>query len=303
MRVYAALGAPPPSPLVENKLFRDAQRVVTLLVEAGFDERFWRMHTRCHVRHQGQGGRPAALKELDRAQAHPDALLLAVLDADLDRVEGRLVQRPDVVWTDAHDLETTLIGIGALEKLVRHQIGPEKLAAYEGQWGESIRSRLFRHALAMGKLRWLKQREDLQAILFKKEGKASKKGKVPLFDKYDACVDADFTPSTAKVIDAVIAFSNAQQLKARLHPQALSTLPEADPAQLCNGHDLLGFLHAWIRKISSDRGSVEQLADALALACERPWLNETQMVAAIRAWEAAHPDFQVMRDPCDSALR
>jgi len=96
-------GVPPPSPTTESKFFNAARRTVSLLVEAGVDQRFWRMHCDrdCHVRHHGQGGREAVLAELQKARTHPDAVLLAVLDADLDRLENRLPSDPDVVWTDA----------------------------------------------------------------------------------------------------------------------------------------------------------------------------------------------------------
>jgi len=196
-------GVPSPSPLTESKLFNAARRTVTLLVEAGVDQRFWRMHCvgDCHVREHGQGGREAVLKELNRARGQAGAVLLAVLDADLDRVEGRLLLDSDVVWTDAHDLETTLLTLPTLEKLVTQCVDSSKLAEQEREWGEPLRARLFRHAEGIGRLRWLKQREHLDDLVFKKM-----KGTRELlyFANYKRCADKFWSPSLAKVIEALL---------------------------------------------------------------------------------------------------
>lgn len=113
-------GVPEPSPTTESKMFNAARKTVSLLVESGVDRGFWSIyiHDQCLVRDMGQGGREAALTYLDEAKGK-DAVLIAVLDADLDRILGRLAVRDDVIWTDAHDLETTLMSEAVVDKLVR----------------------------------------------------------------------------------------------------------------------------------------------------------------------------------------
>lgn len=285
-------GVPPPSPTTESKFFNAARRTVTLLVEAGVDQRFWRMHCDrdCHIRHNGQGGREAVLAELERARAHPDAVLLAVLDADLDRIENRLPSNPDVVWTDAHDLETTLFGLPALDKLVAQQVDPEKHSSQRATWGsEDLRQRLFRHAEGIGRLRWLKQRARIDELVFKK-----KKGTIiVLFDRYDKCADKNWSPSLTNTITAILDYSNAQHLHKRNLVAECAALGEADCAQLCNGHDLVGFLAAWLKSMGRSY-TEEALTEALAGYCERDWLKSTQMWHGIRAWEAKHPGFRVL---------
>jgi hypothetical protein len=285
-------GVPPPSPTTESKFFNAARRTVTLLVEAGVDQRFWRMHCDrdCHIRHNGQGGRESVLAELERARAHPDAVLLAVLDADLDRIENRLPSNPDVVWTDAHDLETTLFGLPALDKLVAQQVDPEKYSSQRATWGsEDLRQRLFRHAEGIGRLRWLKQRAGIAELLFKKN-----KGKIiVLFDRYDKCVNKNWSPSLTNTITAILDYSNAQHLHKRDLVAECAALGEADRVQLCNGHDLVGFLAAWLKSMGRSY-TEESLTDALAGYCERDWLKGTEMWHGIREWEANHPGFRVL---------
>lgn len=286
-------GVDPPPATTESKFFNAARRIVTLLVEGGFDQRFWRMHCIRDCRVSPKGGRPAVLAELNRAAAHPDAVLLGVLDADLDRVEACLIARHDVVWTDAHDLEGTLLALPALDKLLAQLLDPDKLEEDEARWAEPLRSRLFRHAIEMGRLRWLVRREGL-ALVFKKKSKRE----LNLFDRYDRCIEADWSPSLVQIIHELVNYNSAHHLLAQDLAGRCAALPEADPAQLCNGHDLLGFLRVWPRLGKRSLG-VDDLADRLAGACERHWLASTSMWQGIEAWERAHPGFRVLKSEAE----
>lgn len=103
--------------IAENKLLNAVRPTLTVLVEAGGDKLFWQQYLggdQCKLRDMGQGGRRKALQELDKARqteqpSGKKECFLALLDADLDRLKGCLDPRPDVIWTDAHDLETTLL--------------------------------------------------------------------------------------------------------------------------------------------------------------------------------------------------
>lgn len=308
MSVYDQLGVRPPNSVVTSKLRNAGRPTVTMLVEAGFDQRFWQMHVHdwCRVEHQGQGGRQAALAKLDEARGHPDAHLIAVLDADLDRVNGCLQIREDVFWTDAHDLETTLLGLEILEKLVRQRVGVERLRLAEEAWAESVRKRLFRHAEGMGRVRWYMLGEGGGVLAFKK-GRPDGKGRagVSLFDEYARCAGPRWEPSLEHVLDALIRYHNAQKLLAQKREllSSIAALPVAAVEQVCNGHDLVGFLHAWLRyEVECFSESVEVLADALALGTEHVWLQSTAMWRAIRDWEAAHPGFFVLKPDAPSAV-
>ena len=281
----APWGVAPPSPITESKIFNAARRTVTLLVEGGLDLRFWRMHVAraCLVR--AEGGWPNVLGKLDAAAQHTDAILLGVLDADFRRLEGKLPSRPDVVWTDAHDLEGTLFATPALDKLL------DQLTT---GWGQSPRNQTYRHAAEMGRLRWLvHQNADLE-LVFKK----NPKGDLKLFEKYDNCVDDDWSPSLSSIIRAIIDYTPAQHLNAAEIEERCLALADADPHQLCNGHDLIGFLRVW-PPIKKAKLKPDDLADRLAGACERRWLTTTSMWRDIEAWERLHPGFQVLRSDAE----
>lgn len=287
-------GVAPPSPVTESKFFNAARRIVTLLVEGRLDLRFWRIHVSpdCHVR--SEGGRGNVLTALDKAKSAPDSMLLGALDADLDRLEGTLAPRPDVVWTDAHDLEGVLFASPALDKLVRQLVDPGKLAECEGQWCEPLRKRVYRHAIEMGRLRWLvarkrRENEDL-GLVFKK----TPKGNLELFRKYEDCVDKHGSPSLEHSIQAILNYSNTHADKAEL-TKACRELDARDPLQLCNGHDLIGFLRI-CPPIAGEKLPPDELADRLALAYERRWLAQTSMARDIATWEHAHPGYRVLSE-------
>ncbi len=291
-------GVPEPSPTTESKMFNAARKTVTVLLESGVDRAFWSiyLHDQCLVRHMGQGGRDAALKILDEKKG-PDAVLIALLDADLDRVLGCLAFRDDVIWTDSHDLEATLLSEPVVDKLVRSATGnAAKFREVVASWGgETVHKRLFRHADGMGRLRWLKvvQRGELDELEFKKL-----KGKeLRYFSDYSKATEPNWAPSLMKAIKAVIAFSNANKLKARDLVGECDALGSAPTEQVCNGHDLVGFLHAWLAEVARGRvKDVETLTTHLFLAVERAWLETTEMWKALRTWEADHAGFRILKD-------
>lgn len=201
-----------------------------------------------------------------------------------------------MVWTDGHDLETTLLGLPVLEKLLRQFVDAEKLGELETSWsGESFRNRLFRHAEGLGRLRWLKveRHPELEALEFKKQ----KKGDTHRFDDYDEATGPDWSPSLPSAVAAVIAFSNAQKLKSRDLPSECMQLGEAPLDQVCNGHDLVGFMHAFLSRHAKDRiKDVDTLTSLIQAAVERTWLSTTAMWKMLRTWESNHPGFRVLAD-------
>jgi len=298
----AAWGISRPNPITESKHFNAARKTVTLLVESGVDEGFWRQFCVCEIRHQHQGGRPAVLKVLLDASTQADAELVAILDADFDRLSGQPGPNlpPEVlnriVWTDGHDLETTLLGLPVLEKLLAFELTPERLTLAETRWRETFRARLFRHARGAGRLRWLSLRQSL-GVEFRKE----KKGELESLD-YGKAVGKDWEPSAEHLVKEVRNFSNQQTLVIQTLVAQCESLPPAEDAQLCNGHDLIGFLGVGLLEIGASRAQrtrmkyrPDELTERVMLACERTHLMQTQMWAHLKHFEAANPGFQVLK--------
>lgn len=279
--------------LAENLLFNDARDTVTLVVESGADARFWRQFlTTAKVRHPGKGGRAVALALVRASKAHPKAVVVAALDADLDRLEGRLDERPDVFWTDAHDLETMLVGLSVLEKVTHFHLGPDKLAAAEESWGCSLRTRLFGAATTLGRLRWFCQRHAgdsrVDGLRFQRESKG-----VDRFDKWRDAAGHDLTDDPHGSVVAVINYSSAGRLRSRVAEvlEALNDLPgDADLTQVCNGHDLVGLFAHWLGV-----KDVDDLRDRLYTATEAAHLVSTAMWQAMVRWQDENPRYLLIR--------
>ena len=301
MSAAEKLGVPPP-PVAENKLFNVGAPTVTLLVEAGSDERFWRtfVHRDCLVRAHHRGGRPGVLAMLS-APNDQGRMILACLDADLDRVTGTLSPRDDVFWTDAHDLETTLLTLpGLLEKLVRRVVGPAR-------WRDELLTQLLQFVRPAATLRWLRAQKPDERVTALRLHKRDKDGDIKgRFDKWDALISAELTPDAEAFLKHVIHYNNAQKLLKQLPDlaAALGAGPDAPDAQLCNGHDLIGALRAWLQhrvpSKTADPATTHKLADDEALTeklidcCEHAHLTQTAMWRAMLAWQAAHPRYPLL---------
>ena len=111
--------------------------------------------------------------------------------------------------------------------------------------------------------------------------------------RYDRCTAKDWAPSATKSIDQVINFSGAHHLKSGLEARC-EALPEVELAQLCNGHDLVGLLTEAFKLFSNEKQPAEEWAERLATACERRWLQGTEMWKGLQAWEATHPGFHIL---------
>lgn len=293
-----------PKPLrAENKLSNAVLPKVTLLVEAGPDLRFWRMwtdSTACAVRIPSQPGRYAVVDELRNALDR-GLPFLACIDADLDRVEGTCIPEDGLIRTDAHDLEVTLLCLnGLLQKVLDFAIGGAQ------QNADSLRDSLLEFCEFPGRLRWLALRSHPVARDLRLKKDPSKKGgEVQHFEEWDKLGAATLTLAIDAFLHRLCDWNSAQKQRNDLPRlrQAIDDLPAADLCQLVNGHDLIGALLAWM--LATAKGAAipakslptdaAALSKDLAMACERPMLETTQMWAALRVWEARHPGYTVLK--------
>jgi hypothetical protein len=281
---------PPPT---EAELFNAARPTAFLLVEGGSDERFWlaRVDPRlCQVR--AAGGRDTALGELRTVRREGKGGFVAVLDADFDRVEATLQDDPDIVWTDLHDLELTLIASPALDKVLVEACSRTKREKLEAEEGCHVRDALLARGLEPARLRWLSRREGL-ALTFRK---LSRDGTFQFLDYSAFCPRATWKLDVVELVNEVIHFSSQHRLKpqARDLMRRMRSLPDVDAWQLCVGHDLVGLLAVGLRsKLGNRTLTIEDLQERLRLAFERGHLEATAMFAALRRWERDHPPFRI----------
>jgi len=293
----ARLGGPAPPVRAEHRMSNAERHTVTLLVEADPDARFWRMwvdRQACRVRppDDDRRGREAVREELRKAR-EAGLPIVAVVDADLDRLRG-LAPGEGEVWTDAHDLEATLLALpGLLAKVVAVAGAPD------GGGRLSEPGWLFAACAFPGRLRALQAEPDSDALAVRLQ-KEGRRGAVERFEGWAGCLLGDLTLDADALLRALVGWHNQQrmlQALPALRARAEAVWPDAAPDQLCNGHDLVGVLRASLVKLKAKAPDAEGLTRELMLACERAWVDATAMAAALRAWVAARPGYRIFPDP------
>lgn len=208
--------------------------------------------------------------------------VVALADPDYDRLEGRLPSSPNLVFTDARDLETTLARLGALRRVVYEHGQSDRIAAFESERGASVEDALIGLSAELGRLRWLHQRAGgsvgmdwLKPRRFVDERSLT----LEYEDLQREAVKHGLAPSTAAL------------------QACLAELPEADPWQVARGHDLVEVVVVALRtrlgRWPSSRGAAE-VASGLRLALDRAELESSRMVSEIRAWEKAQGHYRVL---------
>ncbi len=280
---------PPPT---EAQFFNAARATAFLLVEGATDERFWLSRVEAHAcQVRAVGGREKALEELRTTEREGILGVLAVLDADFDRLDGTLLQEANIVWTDSHDLDTVLIASPAFEKILVEVASRKKVLDFQASEGRTLRDALVARGAEMGRLRWLSRRERM-SLSFRK---ARPDGSFGHVDHAKFCDRARWGMDVAKLVRAVLEYSNDHKMKAEVLLAGMRSLPEADVWQLCVGHDLVGLLVVGLRSRLGNRNlTMDEIEERLRLAFERSDLERTSMYRDIRRWEQQSKPFRLL---------
>ncbi|MEH2420951.1 MAG: DUF4435 domain-containing protein [Nostoc sp.] len=83
--------------------------------------------------------------------------VLAIVDADFDRLETLLYTSNNLLCTDSHDLETMLINSPAFNKVLAEFASEEKI----GKFNRDVRSVLLELGISVGYLLWISKCEGL----------------------------------------------------------------------------------------------------------------------------------------------
>ncbi len=277
-------------PATDALFFNAARRTTFLLVEGGSDQRFWAARIdrqRCQIR--DMKGRDLALRELETVQRESKGGFVAVLDADFDRVDGTLAVKPNVAWTDYHDLEVVLIASPALDRVLVEVASSNKVAEIEKAEGRSVRDILLAEGLGLARLRFVSRQRNL-GLTFRKPSEGSFR-----YLAYSAfCDKATWKVDLAKLVQEVLNFSNQPKLKVPDLLDAMAGVQSSDSLQLCVGHDLVGLLMVGLRKNIGDRSlTIEELEERLRLALHKEDLERTQMYQQLREWEQQNAPYRI----------
>lgn len=208
--------------------------------------------------------------------------ILAIVDADFDHLENNLPESPNILLTDAHDLEMMMLKTPALEKVIKERGSEEKTKE------NNIREILLKIGQEIGYLRWMSQKNNL-ALRF--EGLDFGK-----FIKKDT-LEIDYSDLIKTIKD----HSQKQSLINQEIEEKIEMLrnKEHDPSQVCCGHDIVQILSlalckAWGTCKPTDV-KAENLERDLRLAYERSYFYQTQLYCLIQNWQSIYSPCQILR--------
>ncbi len=195
--------------------------------------------------------------------------VLAIVDADFDRLELSQYNSPNLLRTDTHDLETMLIDSPALDKVIVEFGSEDKIAKFG-----NVRAALIEAGVSIGYLRWISLSNELNltfnGIKFSK-----------FINEQTLQIDE------SELIKEVKNKSQNFSLDNRDIQQwvANKKSDNHDPLQICCGHDLVEILSLGLRKaIGTMKVEVDSLERSLRLAYEEVYFQQTQLYADIHQW-------------------
>ncbi len=209
--------------------------------------------------------------------------VIAIVDADFDRLTILPYISSNLLYTDSHDLETMLINSPAFDKVISEFGSQEKINQLNGD----IKSVIVESSVSVGYLRWISQCNDLNLTF-----------NGIIFNKF--IDDKTLQIDELKLICEVKNKSQAFKFKDEdLLQQIINKRNNTDDHwQVCCGHDIVEIISLGLRKaIGSNKATdVEpySLERNLRLAYEEIYFYETQLYLSISEWEKNNQPFKVL---------
>lgn len=271
-----------PGTLIAEIQMKRAQGNCAVLVVEGPDDRaFWSPHKAAECEVVVGEGKRNVIGCMVRLADEATHGILAVVDADYDVLMGVETEAPNVLMTDAHDLECMLCRAPALDKVVGEFGTAEKTR------GLDVRSALLERGLAFGRVRW---------ALARLEQGTTEDIELPRV-----------APLLQQVVDQETWRVDGDRLRAKVQEvlgedadlsDAIAKLPDADPWYVVHGHDMVALLRLGFLRVLGDMQSKQSDADiarSLRLATSSEDLRATTLGAEMQAWEKANPPYVVLR--------
>lgn len=267
------------------RLLRDDPQKTIIIVEGYSDQKFYdnlvKSESCQFVVADGKVNAVGAIQMLNQDNFQG---ILAIVDADFDRLEQQNQSIPNLLLTDDHDLEMMIIKSPALEKFLKERGSENKLKSFQSD----IRTFLLEEGKKIGYLRWLSLRENLS---LKFEDLTYSK----FVDKKTVIIDI------LKLIKTIKDHSQQPQLKETEIRSKIQELEKIDPDnwQICCGHDLILILSIGLCQIWGTSNSNEVKADILErelrLAYEQVFFTQTNLYTLIKTWETNNKPYRVIQ--------
>lgn len=250
-----------------------------LVVEGPGDSRFFRARI---AKHECDvviaGGKPTLEGSIQKLDGQQFRGVVGVCDDDCTSLNGCLPASPNLLVTEARDLDTWLVFSPALDRMLVEYGDDSVIKAYEKNNG-SVRDNLARIASPFGRLRWLSARNNL-CINFEEF-------------KPTRFVKPNWSLNPDELFDLVAQKIGTTGANLRAQTDAL---PHADPRLVCQGHDLHRILALGLRDgtLGSRGPNSDQIAAMLRSSLDSVHWLSSRLATEIRQWESRNVPFRVL---------
>lgn len=204
---------------------------------------------------------------------------MGVIDNDCDSLLGRSVPSPNIIRTEARDIETLMLCTPALDRVLFELGDRDKIIALEASEGRNIREAFVSRALIFGQLRYLNYLNNWNISFGRLRPHKFVHYPSWNFDKVE--ILAEISSQTG---------IPPQQLDGHL-----AALPSIDPVMLLHGKDCLDVLAAGLRGVLGNRqASQDVMLSMLRLAFHETLFARTSLYSQIKTWEETNSPYQIL---------
>ena len=269
------------------RLIQQTHKGAVLLLEGDKDDRVLRRFIDGSCDIEIGFGREQVIKALDLLEEEGIGGVVAVIDADFDRILGRSYDLEGLCVTDCHDLDLTIFSSSALDRVVDMYAEKPLFEQAMGGSADKLRDFLLRASVELACCRLASERHALR-LYFKD---------LKLYEFVDAAsLITDLDKLASELVSRSTTRTTINELKTYVQAEKSK---QHDLRQLANGHDVATFLGIAFqgmlarRRVQQTWGS--EIEAALRLAFDWQALSETELFRCLRAWEAGNKPYRVLR--------
>mgnify|MGYP001078524921 CR=1 FL=1 len=232
-----------------------------------------------------------AIQELDKTNTSG---VLAIVDADYEKLQGNAVVNPNIVYTDTHDLETMILSSPALEKVLVSFL-PDVSISMVQKLGEQVRSHILDIGTHIGCVRWINFRNKL-SLDFKD---------LP----YERFINKDNIQVDLSELISILNVGRNRLVYEEDILKECNQLRANNPDQwhVCQGHDLVNllkivvpfcladFLNPNLLSLAIKKCKLFRFDDELYSEYEETFFIQTDLYKEIKSWEVRNVPFLILR--------
>lgn len=273
----------------EVRLLRQTQKGTILIVEGNTDALVFENfidYDKCDI--EIGFGKKNVIDALDRLEDEGFPGVVALIDADFDRLLGKQYGLENIVLTDKHDLDLTIFSSSAFDKYIYEHADRDLCKKEFSGDVSAIRERVLKASMPLAYCRFLSETLGLN-LYFKNL-------------KHEEFINEDdLSPKCNELISELINRSSKSCSEASLKGYIASEAKKAyDPYQLANGHDVAAILGIALRKLIGNRRDVQtwasEIESGLRLAFDWEKMMRTQVFQRLRHWETENKRYRIFRD-------